>query len=325
MSKPTVIMFRNTWVTFLVAVISSLSPCTSYGTDITKPFPFADVIKKMDWPGPEGSKIEGQLVCAYPDFVTVLAGTSQHKIPRRSLDAKQLQIVKMLDEEIEYLKTSILPDFLAEQQKPNVNAAPKYEAIKVVESTVNPEYAEITRLLTHGRLGTFAQGAVQGFAGNGDLFCAGRNVKLDVLPGVDGQRSGLSLTFYPDGSICDLRYLKAGKREVTFSCYPDGTCKSLATYKNDKRSGIFVLFHPNGKLLGLAETDDGVVHGQLTIVDSNGTVATVLIHNAGNIVSRQPKINDDKRIKELQKLFADSDSTYCATMWKKALANLPAK
>lgn len=148
---------------------------------------------------------------------------------------------------------------------------------------------------------------------------------MNVLLGVHGQRFGLSLTFYPDGSICDLSYLRAGKREFTFSCYPDGTCKSFASYKNDKRSGIFVLFHPNGKLLGLAETDAGVVHGRLMIVDSDGTVATVLIHDAGNIVSRQPEINDDKRIKALLNLFAESDSTYCATMWKKALAKLPAK
>ena len=151
----------NRCLTVLMVVLTSLlSNSASYGTDTTKPFPFLDVIEKMDWPGPNGSQVEGTLVCTYPEFVTVLAGDKQYKISRRSLDAKQLQIVKMLDEEIAYLKIPIAPNWRA--QKLDEKSVISYRVIRVNESPVNPELAEFTTVVRHGLVGQFAQGKIQG-------------------------------------------------------------------------------------------------------------------------------------------------------------------
>lgn len=97
-----------------------------------------------------------------------------------------------------------------------------------------------------------------------------------ILPQIDS-----IITYFPNGSIESITYLKNSIREgkaVFF--YENGSIKEERNYQNDKVSGLVKIYYPNGQLKEIFNIIDGKREGITSFFDSSGVhIEDVLFEN----------------------------------------------
>jgi len=97
-----------------------------------------------------------------------------------------------------------------------------------------------------------------------------------ILPQTDS-----IITYFPNGSIESITYLKNSIREgkaVFF--YENGSIKEERNYQNDKVSGLVKIYYPNGQLKEIFNIIDGKREGITSFFDSSGVhIEDVLFEN----------------------------------------------
>ena len=118
----------------------------------------------------------------------------------------------------------------------------------------------------------------------------GGELCADTRPGLAGNSystnaagdfDGPMVSSYPDGTPKTIATYRDGKKEGKSSFfYPDGSIKSVMYYQNDELNGAVQLYHPNGTLRSDMTYCNGETCGEERDYDEQGNLVRIIRYDA---------------------------------------------
>lgn len=115
-------------------------------------------------------------------------------------------------------------------------------------------------------------------------------------------RNGLSMRYYPDSTVAETVTWDMGNRTGEWlQYYPDGTVCLRAEYIAGKLEGLFSYYHPNGRLYYEGNYKDDFRTGDWMVFNYDGSLKQIIAYKDGS--PSDPKLADQetKFLDELEK------------------------
>ncbi len=113
----------------------------------------------------------------------------------------------------------------------------------------------------------------------------------------NGQKEGVYLEYYPNGTVRLRVHYQNGKREGSYEgYYDDGKIMIRCYYKDDKKEGLHCWYHKNGRILEQKNYEEGKITGEIEYFRASGI----------KVDAKPQKLNIDKK-KDCAKIEASFD------------------
>lgn len=133
--------------------------------------------------------------------------------------------------------TALTIIFSCSNEETKTDAALETVTTEITADTTKETSVEITEVQTENKAGLF-----QEFYPNGALKIEGKNDE-------DGQRNGLWIAYYENGTKWSESYYVKGKKSGhSLSFYPNGNVRYVGEYLEDVKTGTWKFYDENGDL-----------------------------------------------------------------------------
>jgi antitoxin component YwqK of YwqJK toxin-antitoxin module len=130
-------------------------------------------------------------------------------------------------------------------------------------------------------------------------------------------RNGLSVKYYPDGSIAErINYINDIKQGEWLQYYPSGAICLKSNYHNEKIDGKYEVWFENGQIQFSGQYKNDARDGKWYIYNEDGTIKYDMEYNQGVTNNRQMDIDESEYLDSLGKnqgKIADPEKT--GIMW----------
>lgn len=106
----------------------------------------------------------------------------------------------------------------------------------------------------------------------------------------EGQKSGLSISYYPDASIAVEQNFNNDLENGKFTqYYPNGNKEAEGNYLSGNYNGDYTYYYESGKKMHYGEFINGKRNGMWIFYNNNGSLRTVIHYKMGIVVKEDPK------------------------------------